>query len=74
LDQIPEMARGAGVILQKYKDGGLADAKVFTLADGLTWRMGSKVRTEVDLRGWIGERAQAGRQVPVGFPKSGRFG
>ncbi|MDE2574537.1 MAG: DNA topoisomerase IV subunit A [Rhodospirillales bacterium] len=74
LDQVPEMARGAGVMLQKYKDGGLADAKVFALADGLTWRLGEKTRTETDLRDWLGERAQAGRLPPSGFPKSGRFG
>ncbi|MBS0560680.1 MAG: DNA topoisomerase IV subunit A, partial [Proteobacteria bacterium] len=53
LDQVPEMARGAGVILQKYKDGGLSDAVVFTLADGLSWRLGDKTRTETNLRDWI---------------------
>jgi topoisomerase IV subunit A len=73
LEQVPEMARGAGVILQRYRDGGLADAKVFRLSDGLTWRLGEKTRTELDLRGWIGERAQAGRLPPAGFPRSGRF-
>jgi len=74
LDQVPEMARGGGVILQRYRDGGLADAKVFRLADGLTWRLGDKTRTETNLRDWIGERAQAGRLPPNGFPRSGRFG
>jgi topoisomerase-4 subunit A len=74
LDQVPELARGAGVILQKYKDGGLADAKVFRLADGLTWKLGEKTRTETNLRDWLGERAQAGRLPPNGFPRSGRFG
>ncbi|MCW3476160.1 DNA topoisomerase IV subunit A [Limobrevibacterium gyesilva] len=74
LDQVPEMARGAGVMLQKYKDGGLRDAKVFRLADGLTWRLGEKTRTETALRDWLGERAQAGRLPPNGFPKSGKFG
>ncbi len=73
LEQLPEMARGSGVILQKYKDGGLADVKTFTLAEGLTWRLGDKTRTEHDLRPWLGERAQAGRLPPNGFPKSGRF-
>jgi topoisomerase-4 subunit A len=73
LDQVPEMARGGGVILQRYREGGLADAKVFRLADGLTWRLGEKTRTETDLRDWIGERAQAGRLPPNGFPRSGRF-
>jgi topoisomerase IV subunit A len=73
LDQVPEMARGGGVILQRYRDGGVADAKVFRLADGLTWRLGEKTRTETNLRDWVGERAQAGRLPPSGFPRSGRF-
>jgi DNA topoisomerase IV subunit A (EC 5.99.1.3) len=74
LDQIPEMARGAGVILQKYKDGGLADAKGFTLAEGLTWKLGDKIRTEPKLTEWLGARGQAGRLPPNGFPRSGVFG
>ncbi len=74
LDQVPEMARGSGVMLQKYKDGGLKDLKVFRMADGLTWKLGEKTRTETDLRDWLGERAQAGRMPPNGFPKSGKFG
>jgi topoisomerase IV subunit A len=73
LDQVPEMARGAGVILQRYKDGGLADAKVFLLAEGLSWRLGEKTRTETNLRDWLGERAQAGRLPPNGFPKAPKF-
>jgi topoisomerase-4 subunit A len=73
LEQVPEMARGGGVILQRYRDGGLADAKTFNLADGLTWRLGEKVRTETNLRDWVGERAQAGRLPPNGFPRSGKF-
>ncbi len=74
LDQVPEMPRGAGVMLQKYRDGGMRDAKVFRLADGLTWKLGEKTRTETGLRDWLGERAQAGRLPPNGFPKSGKFG
>jgi topoisomerase IV subunit A len=73
LEQVPEMARGGGVILQRFRDGALSDAKVFRLADGLTWRLGEKTRTESDLRDWIGERGQAGRLPPNGFPRSGRF-
>jgi topoisomerase-4 subunit A len=73
LDQVPELARGAGVMLQRYKDGGLKDAKVFSIGDGLTWKLGEKTRTETALRDWLGERAQAGRLPPNGFPKSGRF-
>jgi len=74
LDQVPEMARGAGVILQRYRDGGLGDAKVFSMAEGLSWKLGDKIRTETNLRDWLGERAQAGRLPPNGFPRSGRFG
>ena len=73
LDQIPELARGAGVILQKYKDGKIGDAKVFRATDGLTWRLGEKTRTETDLRPWLGDRAQVGRMPPNGLPKSGKF-
>ncbi len=73
LDQVPVLGRGSGVILQRFKEGGLRDAKVFRLADGLTWRLGDKTRTETGLRDWLGERAQAGRMPPNGFPKSGRF-
>jgi topoisomerase-4 subunit A len=73
LDQVPRMARGAGVMLQKYRDAKLADARVFALADGLSWQSGERTRTEMDLSPWLGERAQAGRLPPNGFPKSGRF-
>jgi topoisomerase-4 subunit A len=73
VDQIPEMVRGGGVILQRYKDGGLSDAKVFRIADGLTWRLGERTRTEMDLREWLGERAQVGRMPPNGFPRGLKF-
>jgi topoisomerase-4 subunit A len=74
LSELPEMTKGAGVALQKYKDGGMADVKVFALALGLTWKLGDKTRTEQKLTEWLGSRAQAGRLPPSGFPKSGRFG
>jgi topoisomerase-4 subunit A len=74
LDQVPEMARGVGVMLQRYKEGGLADARVFRLAEGLAWRAGERVRTETALGDWLGERGQAGRLPPRGFPQSNRFG
>ncbi|MEJ0062454.1 MAG: DNA topoisomerase IV subunit A [Alphaproteobacteria bacterium] len=74
LDQLPEMARGRGVILQKYKDGKLSDAKCFKLKSGLTWKSGERERTETDLRAWVGERAQSGRNAPHGFAKNGKFG
>jgi topoisomerase-4 subunit A len=74
LDQVPVLVRGAGVILQRYSDGGMADVKVFRLVEGLTWKLGDKIRTETNLRDWLGARAQAGRMPPNGFPRSGRFG
>lgn len=72
-EQLPEMARGRGVILQKYKDGKLSDVKSFDLKQGLTWRSGERERTETDLRAWRGERAQAGKLPPNGFAKSNKF-
>ena len=77
LDELNEMARGKGVIVQRFKDGSLADARVFRKADGLTW-LDSAGRTFTlswsELRDWVGERAQAGRMAPKGFPRSNRFG
>ena len=69
IDDVPEMGRGRGVILQRYKDGGTADAKPFNLKDGLSWQSGSGVRVETDLKEWVGERAQAGRLPPKGFSR-----
>jgi topoisomerase-4 subunit A len=75
LEEIPEMARGRGVILQRYRSGGLADAKVFRLAEGLSWRQGeNRTRTEIDVTPWRGARGGAGRGAPQGFPRSGKFG
>jgi topoisomerase-4 subunit A len=77
LDQVPEMARGKGVRLQRYKDGGLSDARVFSLKQGLTWRDSSDRTWTVDakeLKDWIGNRAEAGRLPPKGFPRSNKFG
>ncbi len=73
LGQVPEMARGAGVILQKYRDGAMEDAMVFRYAEGLACRTGERTRLFAELDPWRGERAQAGRMVPTGFPRSGRF-
>jgi len=73
LHEVPELSRGSGVLLQKHREGKLADAKVFRMADGLTWRLGEKTRTETALRDWMGSRGQAGRMPPNGFPKTGRF-
>jgi len=74
LDELPEMARGKGVRLQKYKDGGLTDARTFTLADGLSWRdPAGRTRTETDLSEWTSKRASAGRMAPRGFPRDNTF-
>jgi topoisomerase IV subunit A len=75
LSQLPEMSRGRGVRLQKYKEGSLSDATAFMLKAGLTW-VDSSGRTwnVTELKDWIGERAQAGRLPPKGFPRTNRFG
>jgi len=75
LKELPEMPRGKGVRLQRYKEGGLADAKVFKKKEGLTWTDGAgRTFTVTELRDWWGARAQAGRLPPKGFPKSNSFG
>ncbi|MDJ0951285.1 MAG: DNA topoisomerase IV subunit A [Alphaproteobacteria bacterium] len=76
LEELPEMSRGRGVLLQRYQTGGLADAKVFTLADGLAWHGGSRTRhfTADELQDWVGRRSNAGRLPPKGAPKAMRFG
>jgi topoisomerase-4 subunit A len=76
IKDLPEMGRGKGVRLQRYKDGGLSDVKTFTLADGLTW-LDKAGRTHTveksDLRDWMGNRADAGRLAPKGFPEANTF-
>jgi topoisomerase-4 subunit A len=77
LSQVPEMTRGRGVRLQKYREGGLSDLKVFTLDDGLTWQDTSGRTWTVklpELAEWQGERASAGRLPPKGFPRTNTFG
>lgn len=77
LSEIPEMGRGKGVRLQKYKDGGLLDLKPFTLETGLSWQDSADrtfTRSREELAEWIGARASAGRMVPKGFPRTGKFG
>jgi topoisomerase-4 subunit A len=74
LSELPEMARGKGVRLQKYKDGGLSDAITFVLAEGLSWKdPAGRTRTETDLAEWQGARAGAGKMAPRGFPRDNRF-
>lgn len=77
LEELPEMPRGKGVRLQRYRDGGLADAKTFSKKEGLIYIDAAKRSFTVapaDLRDWWGARAAAGRLPPRGFPKSGKFG
>lgn len=74
LDELPEMNRGKGVRLQKFKDGGLSDAITFVGADGLVWQdPAGRTRTQSDLAEWTGKRAGAGRMAPRGFPRNNRF-
>ncbi len=84
-EELPEMTRGKGVRIQKYKqargkqgvlelDGGLADLTTFDFATGLSWTMGGgKTRHEPDLTEWLGKRAGVGKRPPYGFPRSNRF-
>ncbi|MEX1083920.1 MAG: DNA gyrase C-terminal beta-propeller domain-containing protein, partial [Xanthobacteraceae bacterium] len=77
LEQVPEMTRGRGVRLQRYKDGGLSDVKTFKAAEGLTWvdSAGRSFTLSLkELSDWRGNRADAGRLAPKGFPKSNKFG
>ncbi|HWE73062.1 MAG TPA: DNA topoisomerase IV subunit A [Stellaceae bacterium] len=74
LSELPEMSRGRGVMLQRYHDGGLGDAKVIVAKEGLSWRSGERTRTETDLKDWKGARASSGRIAPRGFPQSNKFG
>ena len=74
LAELPEMARGKGVRMQKFKDGGLSDARPFNMKEGLSWLDSSGRNFNVtELKEWVGERAQAGRLPPKGFPKSNKF-
>jgi topoisomerase-4 subunit A len=73
LAELPVMAKGRGVLLQRYRDAKLADLTTFTMANGLCWRAGRGARTETDLRPWLGKRGHAGQPVPRGFPASNRF-
>jgi topoisomerase-4 subunit A len=74
--EVPVMARGQGVTLQKYRDGGLSDATSFAFAEGLSWAMGGdtgRTRTEADLGPWRVARSASGRMPPTGFPRNNRF-
>jgi topoisomerase-4 subunit A len=76
LVEMPRMARGQGVQMQRYRDGGLSDAVAFRMSDGLSWTMGGesgRTRTEADMTPWRVARGAAGRMPPVGFPRDNRF-
>ncbi|MEO6248814.1 MAG: DNA topoisomerase IV subunit A [Sphingomicrobium sp.] len=77
LAELPEMGRGSGVQLQRYRDGGLSDAVAVRMGEGLSWALGGesgRTRTESDLTPWRAVRGAGGRMAPVGFPRSGKFG
>jgi topoisomerase-4 subunit A len=74
IEELPEMARGKGVRLQKYKDGGLSDVTTLHIANGLSWLdPAGRTRTETDLTEWVAKRASAGRMAPRGFPRDNKF-
>ncbi len=76
MTEIPEMSKGQGVTLQRYKDGGLADAICFRMSEGLSWAMGGdsgRMRTENDMSLWRVARGAAGRLPPQGFPRNNQF-
>ena len=76
LAQVPEMSRGKGVRLQRYKDGGISDVRCFAISDGLVWEDSAGrtfTKNKDELAEWLGDRASAGRTVPKGFPRSGKF-
>jgi topoisomerase IV subunit A len=76
LVEMPRMARGQGIQMQRYRDGGLSDAVAFRMSDGLSWAMGGdrgRTRTEADMTPWRVARGAAGRMPPVGFPRDNRF-
>ena len=76
LADLPELARGQGVTLQRYRDGGLSDVTSFALGEGLSWPLGGesgRIRTETDLSPWRAARGAAGRMPPIGFPRNNRF-
>ena len=73
VEEIPTMARGRGVTLQKYKDGGLSDIQIFNEADGFVYNRAGGTKTETELLSWLGHRGQVGKLAPFGFPKSNKF-
>ena len=72
-EEIPTMARGHGVLLQKYKDGSITDIQIFNGEIGFSYNRTGGICTEKDLITWLGHRAQIGKLVPFGFPKNNKF-
>jgi topoisomerase-4 subunit A len=70
IDQIPEMKKGQGVILQKYNGSKLIDVKIFNRDEGLTWNFSNKLRAEKDISAWHGKRGSVGKLPPSNFPKN----
>ena len=73
ISELPEMKRGQGVALQKYKGSHLSDVKVFFLKSGLEWQSGDRTRLETNMKPWLGHRASAGTLPPTGFPRTNKF-
>jgi topoisomerase-4 subunit A len=73
LDEVPEMKRGQGVTLQKYRDAKLSDMKIFDSESGLSWSLGNKTRLETQIMSWRAKRGSLGKIPPVGFPKDNKF-
>ena len=73
VEEIPTMARGRGVTLQKYKDGQMSDMQIFKESEGFTYTRAGGTKTETDLLTWLGHRGQVGKLAPFGFPKSNKF-
>ena len=74
LTALPEMKRGTGISLQKYKDGGLSDVVTFERKDGLSFKFGKGTKVETALAQWVGDRGTSGRMAPQGFPRNNKFG
>lgn len=72
-EEIPSMARGHGVLLQKYKDGNISDIQIFNGEEGFSYNRSGGISTEKELLTWLGHRAQVGKLVPFGFPKNNKF-
>ena len=74
LNELPELNRGRGVILQRYASGELSDITTLKISEGLSWRSGQQgIRTETDIKRWMGKRGQTGSVVPKGFSRANKF-